>query len=90
MKELEQGKEAGGPWDCYHANNFSGWEADRVVVVTSWWHNIMEIISRAKTMLALIIVSDDTVADPIKYFMQVAKVGLVEIVSDPDSGMGPV
>ena len=24
-------KEAGGPWDCYQAYNFFGWEAERVV-----------------------------------------------------------
>ena len=30
-----QGKEEGGPWDCYSADNFYGWEAERVVAVTS-------------------------------------------------------
>ena len=59
-----------------------------MVVVTSLWHNIMEIISRAKTMLAVIILSSEwsngtTIVDayPKKYFMQAAKLDLVEIVS---------
>ena len=30
----KQGKMAGGPWDCYSARDFYGWEAERVVVVT--------------------------------------------------------
>ena len=49
----EQGKEEGGPWDCYHAVEFYGWEAERVVVVTDG-DNIMEMITRAKTYLRLI------------------------------------
>ena len=41
-------KEKGGPWECYYANNFYGWEADRVVAVTTGC-NILEVVTRAKT-----------------------------------------
>ena len=51
----EQGKEAGGPWDCCHIFDFYGWEAKRVVVVTGGIH-IMELITRARTHLSLILV----------------------------------
>ena len=50
-----QGKEEGGPWDCYHAYNFYGWEAERVVAVTTG-HPIMKKITRARTHLAVILV----------------------------------
>ena len=29
------GKEAGGPWDYYDADSFTGWEADRVLAIIS-------------------------------------------------------
>ena len=45
-------KEAGGPWDCYQAYNFFGWEAERVVAVIRVG-NIMEPITRAKTHLSV-------------------------------------
>ena len=43
----------GGPWECYEANNFFGWEAERVVAVTTGFY-ILEEASRAKTELILI------------------------------------
>ena len=50
-----QGKEQGGPWDCYDALNFDGWEAEKVVAVTTGF-NLMERITRARTHLAYILV----------------------------------
>ena len=47
------GKEKGGPWECYDAANFYGWEAEKVVAVTTGW-NILEKATRAKTELILI------------------------------------
>ena len=38
---------------CYEANNFFGWEAERVVAVTTGFY-ILEEASRAKTELILI------------------------------------
>ena len=38
-------KTTGGPWDCCHADRFFGWEAERVVAVTSG-ERIMELITR--------------------------------------------
>ena len=56
MEEIceSQGKEKGGPWECYDPFNFYGWEAERVVVVTTGL-NFLEIITRAKTELILIL-----------------------------------
>ena len=48
------GKKKGGPWECYYVNNFYGWEAERVVAVTTG-DNILEVASRAKTELILIL-----------------------------------
>ena len=52
------GKEMGGPWECYDAANFYGWEAEKVVAVTTGW-NILEKATRAKTELILIIAELD-------------------------------
>ena len=56
MKEIceSQGKEKGGAWECYDADHFFGWEAEKVVGVTSE-HNILEMITRAKTELVIIL-----------------------------------
>merc|ERR1719510_722811 len=43
---LSTGKEKGGNWDCSEAENFTGWEADTVVAVTSGW-DILEMMTRA-------------------------------------------
>ena len=56
------GKEKGGPWECYHAVNFFGWEAERVVVVTTGL-NILEIATRAKRELILIIAEPEKEVD---------------------------
>ena len=48
----EQSKEGGGPLDCYHAVNFFGWEAEKVIVVTDGEY-LMEMITRAKMQLRL-------------------------------------
>ena len=48
------GKEKGGPWECYHAGDFYGWEAERVVAVTTGCRFIIvELAMRAKTELIL-------------------------------------
>ena len=73
----EQGKEEEGPWDWYNSNNFYGWEAESVVAVTHGL-DIMELITRVRTRLAVILVK----AGPgIKiYFQKAAEMGLVEMV----------
>ena len=74
----EQGKEAGGPWDCYSAGKFVGWEAQRVVVVARGY-DIMEQITRATTLLSVILVGgDDHMGDT---FHKAAEQGLVEIAT---------
>jgi len=75
----EQGKEAGGAWECYEAFNYYGWEAERVVAVTDGW-SIMELITRARTHLAVILVEGYQYAKHKEHFQQAADLGLVEIV----------
>ena len=77
----EEGKEAGGAWECFRETGFYGWEAERVVAVTGGF-NIMEPITRGKTHIAVILVKDDVgcYAEAKKYFQQAADLGLVEKV----------
>ena len=58
MKSIceSHGKREGGPWDCCDAENFYGWEAERVVAVTCGGDHIIEQATRAKTQLILILV----------------------------------
>ena len=82
MMVKEQGKEAGGPWACYRAGNFYGWEADQVVAVTTGYSTI-ELITRAKTRLIFILTSRDSYYEKYEktkqYFQLVSAQGLVEI-----------
>ena len=71
----EQGKEEGGPWEFYNADNFHGWEAERVVAVTNGYF-LMEMITRAKTLLAVIIVEGDKKTKG--YFQKAADKRLIE------------
>ena len=48
------GREMGGPWECYDADNFFGWEAERVVAVTAGSY-FLEEATRAKTELIVIL-----------------------------------
>ena len=80
----KQGKKAGGPWDCYSANSFYGWEDERVVVVTNGI-NLMEMITRARTCLSVILVGDSySYVKTQEYFQQAADLGLVEKVQLSD------
>ena len=63
------GKEKGGPWECYEANNFFGWEAERVVAVTTGFY-ILEEASRAKTELILILAESEK-EEPKKIFHEI-------------------
>ena len=53
------GKEKGGPWECYEAQDFYGWEAERVVAVTSGGGDILEMATRAKRELILILAEEE-------------------------------
>ena len=76
----KQGKEEGGPWDCYDVFYFFGCEAEKVVAVTSGF-SIMEMITRARTHLAVILVDDDEDYTKIKkHFQKAAREGLVDFV----------
>ena len=73
----DQGKDDGGPWACYYGYNFFGWEAERVVAVT-YGGNLMEMITRARTHLAVILVDCD--AETREHFLQAEDKGLVDVV----------
>ena len=68
------------PWDCYYVDNFYGWEAEKVVVVTTG-SSIMELITRARTCLSVLLVENGSDYTKIKdSFHQAADLGLVEVV----------
>jgi len=78
----KQSKRFGGLWEV---KNFYGWEADKVVAVVSWYrpdHSIAELISRARTHLAVILVG----GGEHQYFQQAKDKGLVDFV--PLSSIG--
>ena len=80
---LKQGKEEGGRWDYYKANDFYGWEAQKVVAVFAG-DLLMEQITRAMTNLAVILVNydnDDDYSKTKEHFQRAAKEGLVDIVN---------
>ena len=62
LKEIceRHGNEKGGPWECYIATHFYGWEAEKVVAVaTGRGAIILEQATRAKTELILIIAESE-------------------------------
>ena len=85
MKEicLTNGKKKGGPWDCFDAANFFGWEADTVVVVTNGWIGTLEMMTRAKTQLIIITVDDGRryYKKNQKHLQDAAAKGLVDLVA---------
>ena len=77
-------KAAGAHWDCYHAWNFYGWEAEQVVIVTGGGNNLMESITRAKTKLYIVLVDSGSINFYSKtkgYFQKAVEEGLVEIMN---------
>ena len=57
-------KATGAHWDRYDAHNFYGWEADTVIAVLSTQGSLMELLTRAKTKLYILLVDyDDNVVD---------------------------
>ena len=55
----KQGKQSGGSWDTFISSNFYGWEAERVIAMT-WGQHLMELITRAKSHLAVVLFDVDT------------------------------
>ena len=87
MREIckSNGKEKGGAWECYRAAKFYGWEANNVVAATGGSGRILEMATRAKTQLILILAEPDDeddkedYADYQKHFQAAADKGLVEL-----------
>ena len=79
------GKEKGGPWECYHAERFFGWERNKLVGCTTGSAATLEMATRAKTELVLILVDsgrellNKSYAKYQKYFQAAADKGLVEL-----------
>ena len=80
-----QGKDMGGPWDCYGADKFFGSEADRVVAVIDGFY-MMEMITRARIRLAVILATNDVNSNIRKHFQEAASLGLVDIVQLSEVG----
>ena len=82
---MEHGKKEGGPWNCHMADTFFGWEAERVVVVKGG-ADLLELITRAKTHLVVVLVEVPRHSLWVgyertkKYFLQAASLGLCELV----------
>jgi len=49
------GKKKGGAWECYNAFDFYGWESDHMVAVTTGHVRTLEMATRAKRRLILIL-----------------------------------
>ena len=79
------GKNKGGGWECFDAENFFGWESDHVVVVTIGVFFVLEMATRAKIQLIVILVEDDRdkeyYAKYQKYFQAAADKGLLELLA---------
>ena len=79
------GKQMGTAWECYNATEFFGWEAAKVVTVTAGEGFSMEMFTRAKTHLAVILVhgrdknTKRWYAKYQDYFQRAADQGLVEL-----------
>ena len=80
---MEQGKMLGGPWDCYEASQYFGWEAERVVAVTDGTA-LLEMATRAKTHLAIILVEGSDYQDTRKLCKEAYRRGLIEKYHDYD------
>ena len=55
MTTSEPGVVEGSQWKCYNAENFYGWEADKVVAVSTGF-SILEMITRARNRLCVVMV----------------------------------
>ena len=85
------GKEEGGPWECYHGSEFFGWESDKVVAVTTGISTTLEMATRAKTQMVMILAEpkrelpgnwedwEKNYADYQKHFQDAAGKGLVKL-----------
>ena len=79
-KTIERWMSGRADWYCYDAGDFTGWEDDQVVVVTSG-EFLLEMITRAKTMLYVLLVDngDSLYSEAKGYFQQAAEQELVEM-----------
>ena len=77
-------REAVGSSKCYNACGFYGWEAERVVAVTSGGSRLVEMITWARIHLAVVLVDcglDDLYEKAVEQFQQAVDEGLVEFVN---------
>merc|ERR1712130_1080365 len=85
MREIckSNGKDKGGAWECYNARQFFGWESNNVVAVTNGAAYTIEMATRAKTQLILILIEDSRTkgfySNYQKYLQAAADKGLAEL-----------
>ena len=73
----EQGKMLGGPWDCYEAGKYFGREADPPCGGSDGTA-LLEMVTRAKTHLAIILVEGSDYQDTRKLCKEAYRRGLIE------------
>ena len=87
MTTSQTGGEEGSQWKCYNADNFYGWEADKVVAVSTGL-SILEIITRARTHLYVVMVDSKLEQTRLRYnwvctrgFQKAVQEGLVQSIN---------
>ena len=78
MMVKKQEQKEGGPWKGNSAGNFYGWEASKIVAVTSG-ESIMELITRAQIRLCVILVEGIFYEEIREYFHQAADASLIKM-----------
>ena len=72
--------EEGSQWKCYTADNFYGWEADKIVAVSTGF-SILEMITRARTHLYVVMVDSKLESTSLRY-NEVCKCGFQKAVQE--------
>ena len=78
-------------WKCYNAQNFYGWEADKVVAVTTG-ASTLEMITRARSQLCVVMVNSSLESPRLHYnenctrsFQEAVQEGLAQMAPTGDS-----
>ena len=87
MTTSQVGGEEGSQWKCYNADNFYGWEADKIVAVSTGF-SILEMITRARTHLYVVMVASKLESTSLRYndvckrgFQKAVQEGLVQPIN---------
>ena len=87
MTTSQTGGEESSHWKYYNADNFYGWEADRIVAVSTGF-SILEMITRARTHLYVVMVASKLESTSLRYndvckcgFQKAVQEGLVQPIN---------